>query len=418
MIQNNISESEKIPKVEHNGNPLISYNQYDGYSLIEYLRHYLHGVTNNPVIEINMGYVRYSKTESKSQIKTIIDSECLYKLKDIGFQQISFRDNYDDSISTERLYKKGKLYLFTRESEYIGKSKVIKGKKFTDQPIIESIHFVYADVNDLDLIFDSYVDVLNILGESSSTMDKSDEDIYLSIIVKKHYGYAIQDRKIDDNHIFENIDLHYGDGFEEKYNRLVEVAKRNRKGLVVFHGKPGTGKTYCIKDFIRRLDNKKPVYITSDIFEQITSPEFIEFLMNESDLLEREEDNLLFIVEDAEKLIQKRDDYPNTGGISNLLNATDGLLNGMINIQAILTFNTDIKNIDPALLRSERLIGQIEFGEISTDRAKKLVEHLGIESVSDKFYEGKHVVADIYALLKDREVITHELEQDKDKFIL
>jgi ATP-dependent 26S proteasome regulatory subunit len=60
-----------------------------------------------------------------------------------------------------------------------------------------------------------------------------------------------------------------------------------------------------------------------------------------------------------------------------LLNLTDGLLGESLGIQIIATFNTDIRNIDKALLRKGRLSTIYEFKNLSIDRTNTLLQKLG-----------------------------------------
>jgi ATP-dependent 26S proteasome regulatory subunit len=65
------------------------------------------------------------------------------------------------------------------------------------------------------------------------------------------------------------------------------------------------------------------------------------------------------------------------GAISNILNMSDGLMSDIFNIKFICTFNTDISNIDEALLRPGRCFVNYEFKALSKDKSTKLLESLG-----------------------------------------
>jgi ATP-dependent 26S proteasome regulatory subunit len=77
-----------------------------------------------------------------------------------------------------------------------------------------------------------------------------------------------------------------------------------------------------------------------------------------------------------------------------LLNLTDGLMGDFVNIKFICTFNTDIKNIDQALLRKGRITCKYEFKKLHVDKANVLLKK--------QFPETAHVftedtsLADIY----------------------
>jgi ATP-dependent 26S proteasome regulatory subunit len=66
------------------------------------------------------------------------------------------------------------------------------------------------------------------------------------------------------------------------------------------------------------------------------------------------------------------------------------LLSDCANIQVVATFNTDILNIDEALLRKGRLIAKYEFKELEEDKVKLLAEKIGVN------ISGKQKLSDIY----------------------
>ena len=81
------------------------------------------------------------------------------------------------------------------------------------------------------------------------------------------------------------------------------------------------------------------------------------------------------MIEDAEDLIISRDNDHNSK-LSFLLNLTDGILGECIGIQIIATFNTNLKNIDKALLRKGRLTSIYEFKELEVKKTNALLNKL------------------------------------------
>jgi ATP-dependent 26S proteasome regulatory subunit len=84
--------------------------------------------------------------------------------------------------------------------------------------------------------------------------------------------------------------------------------------------------------------------------------------------------NSVLVIEDAEELISSREEVRNSN-LSMLLNLTDGLLGESVGIQIIVTFNTDVNNIDKALLRKGRLSIIYEFKLLALDRRNALLNH-------------------------------------------
>jgi ATP-dependent 26S proteasome regulatory subunit len=131
---------------------------------------------------------------------------------------------------------------------------------------------------------------------------------------------------------------------------------------VLLYGKPGTGKTSYIR-YLSTQVSKRMIFLSPEVSQYISSPEFITFLSSYT--------NSILIIEDAENVIKTRK-AGGSSAISNLLNLTDGLLADCLNIQIICTFNTDVSQIDSALLRKGRLIAMYEFKELNKKKAKEL----------------------------------------------
>ena len=63
---------------------------------------------------------------------------------------------------------------------------------------------------------------------------------------------------------------------------------------------------------------------------------------------------------------------------------TDGILSDDLGIKFICTFNEDMKNIDPALLRKGRLVSKYEFKPLEIPKAQAILEERGIEATLAK----------------------------------
>ena len=185
-----------------------------------------------------------------------------------------------------------------------------------------------------------------------------------------------------------DFDIHYNEDFQPIHKEIVkQLNKKDIKGLYLFHGQPGTGKSTYIKYLIHQL-KKKVIFISPKMAGELDNLSMTPFLLDNR--------NTVLVIEDAEELITSREEVRNSN-LSMLLNLTDGLLGESLGIQIIATFNTDIKNIDKALLRKGRLSTIYEFKPLAIDRANKLLFSLGImETVSQPL-----PVADIFNFDKD-----------------
>ncbi len=168
-----------------------------------------------------------------------------------------------------------------------------------------------------------------------------------------------------------NIEYNYNDDFKPIHQTIIKrLNKKNDKGLVLLHGKPGTGKTNYIRYLIASL-KKQVIFLPPNMASAITNPELISILINNP--------NSILVIEDAENIVIDRE-KDGQSSVSGLLNISDGLLSDCLNIQIICSFNTDISKVDSALMRKGRLIAKYEFKELEVAKAQTLSQKLGFSS--------------------------------------
>ena len=167
------------------------------------------------------------------------------------------------------------------------------------------------------------------------------------------------------------VELHYNDDlFQQHYSIIKCLNKKDKSGIMLFYGEPGTGKSTYIRYLIHYLQ-KDVIFMSPSMASNLDSPSLTRLLVNNA--------NAIFIIEDAEELLVSREKERNSS-ISMLLNLTDGLLGDSLGIQIIATFNTHINNIDKALLRKGRLNSLYEFKPLCVEKSKNLLEHNGISN--------------------------------------
>jgi len=223
--------------------------------------------------------------------------------------------------------------------------------------------------------------------------------------------YYVKDFSLENKlPIMQEMDLHYGDGFTDFHESLINRLETNTKGLILFHGEPGTGKTQYIRHLLGELSkiNKSVIYFSPAMASQITSPDMMSFLS--SHMAEQQRDCII-LIEDAEPLLENRNSGDRTEGITNLLNMTDGILNDMLGVTVIATFNIDIAKIDTALLRPERLVARKWFSKVDWTNGEKLLKFLGMGKRDDITWPA--TIADIYSKKKENEILYHGVKENK-----
>lgn len=169
---------------------------------------------------------------------------------------------------------------------------------------------------------------------------------------------------------YENdIIIYLDDAIIRLRDQMIEnINTENGNGLYLLHGKPGTGKTSFIKSILSKTE-RKAIFLSPAMTDKLSSPEMVGLLMNHP--------NSILVIEDAETTLMKRA-ADNSSAVSNLLNMSDGFPADFLNLCIICTFNTELDNIDSALLRKGRLKGMMEFKPLNEEQARKIAAVIGI----------------------------------------
>jgi len=289
----------------------------------------------------------------------------------------------NNDLNDVRLVKSYTNYDNHRNNYYISWLLLIKTNNCSEYDVIMSIvsdcdtmnlEDVIVSPNTIPIIYADQAPLENII-ESISSFIKECERInkynriqYLNFSNNGHY---FSDQQVLLPNI-PDLDLYYGNGFKKIHNNIIAKLRSGDGSIFILHGEPGTGKTNYIRYIINECKDIDFVYLPASMIPDMHNANLMPVL--------RDMKNRVIIIEESENLVTDRKFDHDKSSIDSLLNIGDGLLSDGLNIKIILTFNTDIANIDKALRRPGRLAISHKFDRISSDNANKIAMNNKIDN--------------------------------------
>jgi len=339
------------------------------------------------------------------ELKENMDAQCLHT------NILNYSEDREDRLIRYTLSFPDKGYLLNAiqiqardEYEYDVPSFIKSYHKFNDDNVYTSQIALLrpADASgkrnkDFEEELQEYID--------KCTLEKVPEKPSIYMVESGGNGYCLRSHAINDDFEIKSLDTNYGYGFEKFHNELMGRFKSETKGLILFHGEPGTGKTYYIRHLLRTMtsNGKVVIYMPPNMVDYLIEPGFMTFLSSEISNFSDEGYFCALLIEDAEPLLAARQGDVRIQGVSNLLNMTDGLLNDMLDLQIICTFNVKLKELDKALLRPGRLLARKEFKRLSALDANILGQQLGVKH----HFTAPATIAEVYAMLNNKGTVLH-----------
>lgn len=198
--------------------------------------------------------------------------------------------------------------------------------------------------------------------------------------------------------------------------------------LFLWHGIPGTGKTYALRALAWQWRHWCDLYYITDPNTLLNGPTqyMNDVLLDENEgytgawirreseenkkkVLTGEDRWRLLVLEDAGELMTVTARQDAGPGLGRLLNMVDGLLGQGMKFLVLLTTNEPMKKLHPAVTRPGRCAARIEFDKLTPS---EVLEFGRINNIKPELLPAKAVtIADLYALNTKQVVVEKKEEQ-------
>lgn len=189
----------------------------------------------------------------------------------------------------------------------------------------------------------------------------------------------------------------YPPAVRQGLGRLVRARRPGRGTVLLWHGAPGTGKTYALRALARAWRGWCTLHYVTDPDSFLTGT---DYLMSVATASPGEDEPVwrLIVLEDAGELMGASARADIGQGLSRILNLTDGLLGQGQRCLLLVTTNEPVGRLHPALRRPGRCWAEVEFAPFRAREAAAWLRRRG----APRRAPAGGTLAELYALAEDR----------------
>jgi len=198
-------------------------------------------------------------------------------------------------------------------------------------------------------------------------------------------GRMIEPRRRISAPAWPEIRDNYSAPTRDALDELMAACEPGPGGLLLWHGEPGTGKSYALRALAREWRGWCDTHFITDAdaFLGGQTGYLLSALLRSNRGARGEHRWRLVVLEDAGELLAADARAVAGQGLSRLLNLSDGLLGEGLRVVVLVTTNEPLRRLHPAVVRPGRTWAEVEFGELTVDEANVWLEKQGSGSTSN-----------------------------------
>lgn len=361
------------------GTPITTMHAKDASGYLQ--RHYDAAVSAMPT-RYSAAFSYYLKTDAEQNIEPLL-GEAGLAIREVDYGQASYRNDDDFELTPAAIFAENDnvkvLASQVSYTSYVMLSFTVHG---VSQQALEQIHEQLTET----LLPHRYLDPptrAKITCWYMSSMGPSPQEMY------------IEAPGLDEGLV------NYPDKVSDALAHLVEQLRRKKRGVHIWHGEPGTGKTSALRMMAQELKGACEIHLIMDPGQLLNGG--MSYLLSVIRKCANPDRSYVLAMEDTGAMVKQTAGEMYGEALGRILNVTDGIIGQNSNVSVLITTNENVGDLHPALLRPGRCGSQIDFR--SFDR--KQAEAWCVRSKVDPALVTKSetTLAELYALLDDDDVV-------------
>ena len=161
-----------------------------------------------------------------------------------------------------------------------------------------------------------------------------------------------------------------------------EYRPDGRGQLILWHGEPGTGKTYGLRALGWQWREWCAFHYVTDPETFFGRPDYMLHVIleeNDDDDERKPREWKLLILEDTGELLAADAKAQAGQGLSRLLNVVDGIIGQGLRVIVLVTTNDDLRQLHPAVSRPGRCLAKVEFAPFTAAEAEAWLDRNGVD---------------------------------------